>query len=106
VLCEFTGRTAHHTSDRSRGFPTCLAEDCIRSGVRTAQEIDTAGTIGAIGNSGLGVAGVAWRSQIMALKFLNSSGSGTDLGAALAIDYSVAHPAPARTCLSLATVSE
>lgn len=34
----------------------------------------TAGTIGAVGNNGLGVAGVAWNVRIMALKFLSSAG--------------------------------
>jgi subtilisin family serine protease/subtilisin-like proprotein convertase family protein len=52
-----------------------------------------AGTIGAVGNNGIGVAGVAWRVQIMALKFLDATGSG-DLGAAIrAIDYAVANGA-------------
>jgi subtilisin family serine protease len=36
-----------------------------------------AGTIGAVGNNGLGVAGVNWSVQIMAVKFLDASGSGT-----------------------------
>jgi subtilisin family serine protease/outer membrane protein assembly factor BamB len=38
-----------------------------------------AGIIGAVGNNGVGVAGVAWRVKIMALKFL-SGGSGTNAG--------------------------
>ena len=36
----------------------------------------TAGTIAAVGNNGLGVVGVNWNGKIMALKFLNSGGSG------------------------------
>lgn len=36
----------------------------------------TAGTIAGVGNNGLGVVGVNWSSKIMALKFLNSNGSG------------------------------
>ena len=35
------------------------------------------GTIGATGNNGVGVVGVNWTTRIMALKFLDSSGSGT-----------------------------
>jgi len=35
-----------------------------------------AGVIGAAGNNGKGVAGVAWRVQIMACKFLDSTGNG------------------------------
>jgi uncharacterized repeat protein (TIGR01451 family) len=47
------------------------------------------GTIGAVGNNGLGVAGVNWTTSIMALKFLGSSGSGTTAGAIAAIEFAV-----------------
>jgi subtilisin family serine protease len=47
----------------------------------------TAGTIGAMGGNGLGVAGVNWNAQIMGLKFLSSSGSGSTAGAIRALDY-------------------
>jgi subtilisin family serine protease len=46
-----------------------------------------AGTIGAVGNNGLGVAGVCWKVQLMALKFLNSGGSGTVENQVKAIEY-------------------
>jgi subtilisin family serine protease len=46
-----------------------------------------AGTIAAVGNNGVGVAGIAWRAKIMALKFLNASGSGSLAGAIQAIEY-------------------
>jgi subtilisin family serine protease len=52
-----------------------------------------AGTIGAIGNNGIGVSGVAWNSQIMALKFMGSNGSGSVADAIRALDYAVAHGA-------------
>lgn len=45
------------------------------------------GTIGALGNNGLGVAGVNWAVQMMALKFLPDSGSGSISGAIAALDY-------------------
>ncbi|MGN6544946.1 MAG: S8 family peptidase, partial [Aureliella sp.] len=45
------------------------------------------GTIGAVGNNGIGVAGVAWNVKLMALKFLDSSGSGLLSNAVSAIDY-------------------
>jgi subtilisin family serine protease len=48
-----------------------------------------AGTIGAVGNNGIGVAGVCWNVKIMALKFLNSGGSGTTEDAIRAVEYSV-----------------
>ncbi len=49
-----------------------------------------AGTIGAVGNNGVGVAGVNWESQIMAIKFLDEGGSGTNEGAISAINYAIA----------------
>lgn len=53
-----------------------------------------AGTIAGIGNNGVGVTGVAWRGvRLMALKFLDSSGSGRTSDAIKAIDYAVAHGA-------------
>lgn len=52
-----------------------------------------AGTIGAVGNNGVGVAGVAWSCKIMALKFLNSAGSGWTSDAILALNYAVANGA-------------
>jgi uncharacterized repeat protein (TIGR01451 family) len=48
-----------------------------------------AGTIGAAGNSGAGVAGVNWAASIMGLKFLDSTGSGTTSAAISAIDFAV-----------------
>ncbi len=46
-----------------------------------------AGTIGAIGGNGVGVAGVAWNVQIAALKFLGANGSGATSSAIQAVDY-------------------
>jgi len=46
-----------------------------------------AGTIGAVGNDGIGVAGVNWHVKIMGLKFLGSGGSGSTANAVLAVDY-------------------
>jgi subtilisin family serine protease len=53
----------------------------------------TAGTIGAIGNNGVGLAGVNWQVQIMAVKMLDASGSGTDTQSAAAIRFAAAHGA-------------
>lgn len=47
------------------------------------------GTIGAKGNDKHGIVGVAWKTRIMALKFLDNNGSGTLENALLAIDYAV-----------------
>lgn len=45
------------------------------------------GTIGAVGNNGTGVVGVNWQVSIMALKFLDSNGSGDVSDAIPAIIY-------------------
>ena len=47
------------------------------------------GTIGAVGNNGIGVAGVNWFASIMGLKFLGSNGSGTLADAINAIEFAV-----------------
>lgn len=46
-----------------------------------------AGTIGAVGDNGVGVTGVAWQVSIMGLKFLDSEGSGYTSDAIAAISY-------------------
>lgn len=51
------------------------------------------GTIGAVGNNGIGISGVCWRTRIMALKFLDASGSGYLSDAIRALDYAVANGA-------------
>ncbi|MBO0699061.1 MAG: S8 family serine peptidase [Zavarzinella sp.] len=51
------------------------------------------GTIGAVGDNGIGVAGVDWHVKIMALKFLDSSGSGYLSNAVRALNYAVANGA-------------
>ncbi|NVC93521.1 peptidase S8/S53 subtilisin kexin sedolisin [Vibrio natriegens] len=48
-----------------------------------------AGTICAQGNNQVGVAGVAWQCQIMALRFLGADGSGYTSDAISAIEYAV-----------------
>jgi subtilisin family serine protease len=48
-----------------------------------------AGTIGAVGNNGIGVVGVAWRVKLMALKFLDRNGVGFTSSAVTCIDYAL-----------------
>lgn len=48
-----------------------------------------AGTIGAVTNNGVGVAGVNWNVKMMALKFLDRSGSGYLTDAIASLDYAV-----------------
>ncbi|RLS21741.1 MAG: hypothetical protein DWH72_01790, partial [Planctomycetota bacterium] len=46
-----------------------------------------AGTIGAVGNNSVGVAGVNWQVSLMPLRFLGNDGSGSTSGAIAAINY-------------------
>jgi thermitase len=46
-----------------------------------------AGTIGGVGDDGKGIVGVAWKTKLMAVKFLSASGSGSLEGAIESIDY-------------------
>lgn len=49
------------------------------------------GIVGAVGNNGLGVAGVAWQVQLMELKFIDSSGEGLTSAELPCIEYAIAH---------------
>lgn len=49
-----------------------------------------AGTIGAVGNNGIGVSGVNWNVQLMALKVLDSSASGKISSIIMGVQYAVA----------------
>lgn len=46
-----------------------------------------AGTIGARGNNGVGIAGINWQVSLVALKVFAADGSGTDADVVKAIDY-------------------
>ncbi|MBI3560769.1 MAG: S8 family serine peptidase [Gammaproteobacteria bacterium] len=48
-----------------------------------------AGTIGAIGNNGLGMVGINQTTRMMGLKFLNASGSGSVSDAITAIEFAI-----------------
>ena len=52
-----------------------------------------AGTIGAVGNNGIGVTGVNWDVQIMAVKFLGANGSGSITNAVKSLTYAYEHGA-------------
>ena len=52
-----------------------------------------AGIIGAVGNNGLGVTGVAWKVQLMPLKFIAASGSGFTSDGVECINYAIKHGA-------------
>ena len=46
-----------------------------------------AGIIGAAGNNGVGISGVAWNAKILPCKFLDANGEGTTADAIACIDY-------------------
>jgi subtilisin family serine protease len=48
-----------------------------------------AGTIGAVGNNGIGVTGVNWNVKMMGLKFLDQDGSGSSSDAITALEYAI-----------------
>jgi subtilisin family serine protease len=52
-----------------------------------------AGTIGAFANNGVGIAGVLWNVQLMPLKILDATGSGTVANAIAAYQWAVANGA-------------
>jgi thermitase len=53
----------------------------------------TAGTVGAVTNNAVGVAGTAWRVNLMALKFLDAGGTGAISNAIRAVNYGIQHKA-------------
>jgi outer membrane protein assembly factor BamB len=52
-----------------------------------------AGIIGAAGNNGIGISGVAWNVRLMALKFIRADGTGSTSDNIACIDYAIAHGA-------------
>jgi subtilisin family serine protease len=52
-----------------------------------------AGLIGAVGNNGVGIVGVAWSVRLMACKCLDSSASGSDSTLIACIDYAITNGA-------------
>lgn len=68
--------------------------DDLGSGVdQQGHGTHVAGIIGGQGNNSLGISGVAWNVKIMSLRFIGSSGYGSSINAARAIDYAVANGA-------------
>jgi subtilisin family serine protease len=64
-----------------------------------------AGVIGAVGNNGVGVSGICWKASLMAVKVLDSTGTGSTSTIADGISWAVAHGARVVN-LSLGTTSE
>ena len=52
------------------------------------------GTIGAVGNNGIGISGISWQVGIVPLKFIGADGSGDEAAAIKAIDYAASMNIP------------
>lgn len=57
-----------------------------------------AGIIGAAGNNGIGITGIAWEVQLMACKCFDSSGIATDSDVITCLDYACSHGAKIINC--------
>ena len=91
------GKETNGEDDDGNGIADDVFGAKFENGVGSGDPMDDnehgthcAGTIGAVGNNGKGVVGVNWTVQIMALKFLTASGSGTTNDAIRCIDYAIA----------------
>lgn len=60
---------------------------------RNGHGTHVAGTIGAVGNNGLGTTGVCWKATLMAVRVLDAAGSGTTAAIIQGIDFAVANGA-------------
>lgn len=76
--------------DGSHGF-TCMNGTCATGGQDDyGHGTHVAGTIGAVGNNGIGIAGINWRTQILSCKFLDSNGGGNVSDAVLCFNQVLA----------------
>jgi serine protease len=71
--------------------PTDTGDDANGPGIHSYHGTHVAGTIGAVTNNGLGVAGVTWQTKIMPLRVLGKGG-GSSFDLAEAIKYAAGLP--------------
>jgi subtilisin family serine protease len=96
---EFAGRLwTNPDSSGSDGYPGDVHGWNFLSNTADIQDDNghgthVAGILAATGDNGIGVAGVDWNAQIMPLKVLDSSGTGTDAAIVGAINFAVHHGA-------------
>ncbi|MBW4561335.1 MAG: S8 family serine peptidase [Mojavia pulchra JT2-VF2] len=72
--------------DDTNGWDFDGGNNTVYDGVQDDHGTHVAGTIGAVGGNGIGVAGVAWNVKLISVKFLGKYG-GTTAKAIKAIDY-------------------
>lgn len=83
-------------SNDLHGIDATVGRTSTRSGNPTDSNghgTHVSGIIGAVGNNGTGTAGVAWKVQLMPLKFLAADGSGSTSDEIECIDYAIARGA-------------
>jgi len=78
--------------DDVHGWDFANDDNTVFDGVGDEHGTHVSGTIAATGGNGVGVTGVAWRAQLMPLKFLSDTGGYTS-DAIAALDYAVANGA-------------
>ena len=97
-VSKFRSKARNDESDEEKEIKGKLNKilDKVKNGQDLTDEEDeivkstkshVAGTIGAVGNNNLGISGVSWNSKIMALKYLDSDGSGVTSGAIELLNY-------------------
>jgi subtilisin family serine protease len=84
------------TDDDNNGITDDIYGANFETGSGTGDPFDdhyhgthVAGIAAALTDNAMGVAGTAWKAELMAVKFLDASGSGSAAGAIKAIDYAV-----------------
>jgi subtilisin family serine protease len=93
---QFTVRIAGRNITCAAGTHGFHVNTMVNPSVLTCDPLDdhyhgthVSGTVGAVGNNALGVVGVNQVASIMGLKFLDSSGSGSNADAISAIDFAI-----------------
>ena len=71
--------------------PCSDSNNCLREAVFHGTVV--AGVAAAIGNNGIGIAGMTWHAKIMPLRVLDQNGSGNTVDVTRAIEYAVANGA-------------
>lgn len=78
-------------NNNDNGCGTLAGNDCVDEGVIHGTHV--AGILGAVGNNGKGIAGIAWNIKLMPVRVLSDEGDGFDSDIVAGIDYAVANGA-------------